>query len=185
MSIDGSQSANVSVAPLISRCSHAGKDPVEEIVEVSSEETQSESFRMGGLVTTHCWRTQIILDESPTRVSNIPEGEDEEAPFSSGSAGFIDFDFLVGEAILDLSSDQDDIGVIYRESEYVNISRATLAKPTREKGENIYKVVEIESSVSEAELLLTGGCLESRSTSISGCSGQKSKQINPHWDASL
>lgn len=128
MSTDRSQSATGSAAPLILQCRHAEKDPVEEIIEVLSKETQSESFRVGGSVTSHHRRTQIILDNSSTRVLNILEEEDEKTPCSSGSTRFIDFGFLTGKPFRTFLA-MRTIFVKYREKvNIVNISQVTLAK---------------------------------------------------------
>lgn len=118
MSSDESQSVDASVAALVPRHRRTGKALIEDIVEVSSKETHSETLKIGGSVTSRRRWAQIILDDSPTKVSNIPEDEDEEALCSSGSVGFLDLGLLAGEAIPEISSDEDDIDEVYWESEY-------------------------------------------------------------------
>lgn len=58
-------------------------------------------------------QAQIILDDSPTWVSNIPKDEDEEVPYFSSSVGFLNFGFLTVKAIPEVSSDKDDIDEIF------------------------------------------------------------------------
>lgn len=71
----------------------------------------------------------------------------------------LDFGFLT--AIPAVSSDEDDIGEIYRESEYREHATSypcqITPKPVREKGESPFKAAEIESSVSEADLYVYQG----------------------------
>lgn len=104
---------------------------------------------------------QFVLDNSSPRVSSIPKGEDEEVPCSFGSVGFNDFGFLAGEAIPDVSSDEDDIGKVFRSSGYREYTTTypylIIPKPYREKGESPFKAGEIESSVFKANLFTYWG----------------------------
>lgn len=162
---------------------------MEEIVEVFLEETQSESFRVSGSVTSHHRWTQIILDESPLGFQTFPRRKMRRriAPrvpravsILVSSPGKPFGTFLVTRTIL-----AKYIGKV----NIVNISRVNLAKSSPNhllrKERAFTKWSRSRARFSRPTSLPIGGCSESRLMSTSGYLGQKSEQISPRWDASL
>lgn len=161
MSQSGTQSAEESVAPLNHRHRRARKEPIDDVVEVSFEMMHSVPARAGELVNSHQRWAQVVIKPSPPRVSGIPEGEVEGAPCSLGSLRLANFGFLVGEAVPDLSSEDDEIDEVYCSSKFqdylVNNPYQAAPKPSRERQESTFKAKDVESVVTKAGLFVYRG----------------------------
>lgn len=106
------------MAPLNPRRHRAGKDPIDDAIEMSSETMLLVLVRARGSVTSRYIWAQVDIESSPQRGFGIPKDEDEGAPCSSGSVRLIDFGFFVGKAFPDLSSKHEEIDEFYCSSEF-------------------------------------------------------------------
>lgn len=144
------------MAPLNHRHRRARKEPIDDVVEVSLEMMHSVPARDGELVNSHQRWAQVVIKPSSPRVSGIPEGEVEGAPYSLGSLRLANFGFLP-----DLSSEDDEIDEVYRSSEFrdylVNNPYQAAPKPSRERQESTFKAKDVESVVTKAGLFVYRG----------------------------
>lgn len=100
----------------------------------------------------------MVIESSPPRVFDIPEDEDERTPCSSGSVHSIDFGFLVGEAVPNLSSEDDEIDEVYLASEFrdylADNPHQAIPRPSQVREESNFKAKELKSVVYKAYLFI-------------------------------
>lgn len=87
-------------------------------MKVSLDSTRSILVKIWGSLTLRRRRLQTVLESSMSKVSNIPEDENEGSPSTSGSLNNAEFSLVANEVVAKVPSDDDEVDDMFHTGTY-------------------------------------------------------------------